>query len=524
MLEGLPREYDVIIVGTGMVESILAAACARIGKSVLHIDINDYYGAEWASFSLDALTEWIQKQENLPTNVIPEDQNEKVVPISDPKNLFRNIQLKWNIQETNEETSTVDSDSPKSITLTELKKQSRKFNIDLTPKLYYASGGLIDLLVQSNVAKYCEFKLVSRLLLERNGQLANVPSSRADIFNSNDINLIDKRLLMKVIMNCSSMSITDLNEDQNLPFIDYLKKQKLNDALCHLIINSISMVDYNATTEEGFIKAKRYLDSLGRYGNSPFLFPLYGNGEMTQAFCRLCAVFGGIQFLRFPLAGFTIDCSTNQCSGIVATTGERFRAKDMVICNNAYMESISENKHVNHRIVLFTNQSIKTSEKEEITYLRLSSPNETGIHVIEVGYGPGCAPDGFFLLYLFPEKSQIGTCENTDQIIERLLKLTGDRFNRTNILGQFTFDQVETISTSSASSVSKLLLTHGPDGTIHHDSAVNTARTLFYEIYSNREEFLERAPDPEDIVIEDSSNTDETSTTNTNANTENEDS
>ena len=56
MFEGLPREYDVIVVGTGneqflfhgherhllvclgMVESILAAACARSGKSVLHID------------------------------------------------------------------------------------------------------------------------------------------------------------------------------------------------------------------------------------------------------------------------------------------------------------------------------------------------------------------------------------------------------------------------------------------------------------------------------------------------------
>ncbi len=48
MFEGLPREYDVIVVGTGnskisqkfdqksshlgMVESILAAACTRIGK------------------------------------------------------------------------------------------------------------------------------------------------------------------------------------------------------------------------------------------------------------------------------------------------------------------------------------------------------------------------------------------------------------------------------------------------------------------------------------------------------------
>ena len=51
-------------------------------------------------------------------------------------------------------------------------------------------------------------------------------------------------------MNCSSMNVEDLHDDQNIPFIEYLKKQKLNDNLCHLIINSISMVDYDATTKE----------------------------------------------------------------------------------------------------------------------------------------------------------------------------------------------------------------------------------------------------------------------------------
>jgi RAB protein geranylgeranyltransferase component A len=87
---------------------------------------------------------------------------------------------------------------------------------------------------------------------------------------------------------------------------------------------------------------------------------------MSQCFCRLCAVFGGFYFLHFPLAGLTIDLSTNQCSGIVSTTGERFRAKDVVICNNSFMESISTNKNVIHRTILFTNKSIKLSEKEEV--------------------------------------------------------------------------------------------------------------------------------------------------------------
>ena len=48
------------------------------------------------------------------------------------------------------------------------------------------------------------------------------------------------------------MSRTDL--DQQIPFIEYLKKQKLNSTLCHLIVNSIAMVDYTATTKEVLLK------------------------------------------------------------------------------------------------------------------------------------------------------------------------------------------------------------------------------------------------------------------------------
>ena len=37
-MSDLPKEYDVIIIGTGLTESIVSAALSRIGKTVLHID------------------------------------------------------------------------------------------------------------------------------------------------------------------------------------------------------------------------------------------------------------------------------------------------------------------------------------------------------------------------------------------------------------------------------------------------------------------------------------------------------
>jgi len=36
--DSLPSQFDVVVDGTGLVQSVLAAALSQAGKSVLHID------------------------------------------------------------------------------------------------------------------------------------------------------------------------------------------------------------------------------------------------------------------------------------------------------------------------------------------------------------------------------------------------------------------------------------------------------------------------------------------------------
>lgn len=45
-------EYDAIIMGTGLTECIISGLLSVNGKRVLHVDRNNYYGAETASLSL----------------------------------------------------------------------------------------------------------------------------------------------------------------------------------------------------------------------------------------------------------------------------------------------------------------------------------------------------------------------------------------------------------------------------------------------------------------------------------------
>jgi GDP dissociation inhibitor len=60
--DGLRHDgYDVVLYGTGLVQSILASALSRAGKKVLHIDAADYYGELDAVWTLPYLL--LQQQE-----------------------------------------------------------------------------------------------------------------------------------------------------------------------------------------------------------------------------------------------------------------------------------------------------------------------------------------------------------------------------------------------------------------------------------------------------------------------------
>ena len=79
--EGLLLKYDVIICGTGLVQSILASALTRAGKTVLHCDGNDHYGELDTVWTFDYLQELLQKNDTKIKN-----DNHKKVPTEDARN------------------------------------------------------------------------------------------------------------------------------------------------------------------------------------------------------------------------------------------------------------------------------------------------------------------------------------------------------------------------------------------------------------------------------------------------------
>lgn len=75
-------------------------------------------------------------------------------------------------------------------------------------QLLYSRGDLVELLISSNISRYAEFRAVDRVLTKIGDEIKSIPCSRADVFNSKSVSVLEKRLLMKVLT-------TFVNSDQN---------------------------------------------------------------------------------------------------------------------------------------------------------------------------------------------------------------------------------------------------------------------------------------------------------------------
>ena len=77
-----------------------------------------------------------------------------------------------------------------------------------------------------------------------------------------------------------------------------------------------------------------YTESIGRYGDSPFLYPIYGLGGLPEAFSRLCAIHGGTYMLNTKVDEVTFDAD-GKATGI--RVGNETATAPLVICDPSYV-------------------------------------------------------------------------------------------------------------------------------------------------------------------------------------------
>jgi Rab GDP dissociation inhibitor len=80
-------------------------------------------------------------------------------------------------------------------------------------------------------------------------------------------------------------------------------------------------INLKGAANEAIIRIRLYVNSMARYGKSPYIYPLYGLGELPQGFARLSAIYGGTYMLNTDVEEVLYE--GGKVSGIKATMREK---------------------------------------------------------------------------------------------------------------------------------------------------------------------------------------------------------
>ncbi|KAH8915988.1 rab GTPase activator [Atractiella rhizophila] len=250
----MDETYDYIVLGTGLTECILSGLLSVEGKKVLHMDRNDYYGGESASLNLSQL--------------------------------FRKFR---------------DGAAPPA----ELGRD-RDYSVDLIPKFMMSNGELTKMLVHTDVTRYLEFKQIAGSYVFRDGKISKVPASEMEAVKSPLMGLFEKRRMKKFLEWVQNFKDEDPATHQGIkidetPMKDVYTQFGLEpgtqDFIGHAMALHLEDSYMTRPVRETYERIMLYTSSVARYGKSPYIYPLYGLGELPQGFARLSAIYGGTYML-----------------------------------------------------------------------------------------------------------------------------------------------------------------------------------------------------------------------------------
>jgi Rab GDP dissociation inhibitor len=120
---------------------------------------------------------------------------------------------------------------------------------------------------------------------------------------------------------------------------EYYKKFGLDDNSADFLGHAVGMYRDDSylsrPASETFERLQLFVDSMGKYGDSPFLYPIYGLG-------RLCAIHGGTYMLNTKVDEILVE--DGKCVGI--RSGEETAKAPMIICDPSYVNGMNKTKVV----------------------------------------------------------------------------------------------------------------------------------------------------------------------------------
>ncbi|KAF0897882.1 hypothetical protein E2562_001601 [Oryza meyeriana var. granulata] len=519
-----PTSFDVVLCGTGLPESVLAAACSAAGKTVLHVDPNPFYGSLFSSLPLPSFPSFLSSSSS---DSVPSPSSTTPYAAVDlrRRSLYSEVETSGTVPE-----------------------PSRRFIVDLVgPRVLYCADEAVDLLLRSGGSHHVEFKSVEGgTLLYWDGGLYTVPDSRQAIFKDTSLQLKEKNLLFrffKLVQAHIAASAAGAEagegeasgklpeEDLDLPFIEFLKKQHLSPKMRAVVLYAIAMADYDQdgadscerllTTKEGVKTIALYSSSIGRFANAEgaFIYPMYGHGELPQAFCRCAAVKGALYVLRMPATALLVDEEKKCYAGIRLASGQDILCQQLVLDPSYEIPSldmtcstpVSNSSRKVARGICIISSFVKQDLSNVLVVFPPKSLEEeqvTAVRVLQLSSNLAVCPPGMFMAYLSTPCTDTFTgkkCINKAIDVLFTTKASDDLEGHLETTSENSKEGVKPTLLWSCVYVQEITQCQGtsdtalscpmPDENLDYRSILESTKKLFTDICPN-EEFLPRNSAP----------------------------
>lgn len=321
-------EYDAIVMGTGLKECVISGLLSVQGQKILHVDRNNYYGAECASLNLSNLYEKFQAGEV-------------------PSYLGSN----------------------------------RDYNVDLIPKFIMACGNLTKMLLHTKVTRYLEFKSIGGSYVYKGGKILKVPATPEEALKSPLMGLFEKRRFRKFLIYVDQYDKDkpETHEKKDLTtmtmrelYVSFGLQPDTHEFISHAMCLQIDDSHLEKPALQTVQELQTYCYSLARYGTSPYIYPLYGLGGLPEGFSRLCAIHGGTFMLNRDVDEILYD-DAGVAYGI--KSGNAMAKAKMVIGDPSYFpkEKVRSTGQV-VRCICFLNHPIPNTNDSESVQIIIPGP------------------------------------------------------------------------------------------------------------------------------------------------------
>ncbi|KAK4655644.1 Rab GDP dissociation inhibitor alpha [Podospora pseudocomata] len=282
-----------------------------------------------------------------------------------------------------------------------------------------SSGELTNILVSTDVTRYLEFKQVAGSYVQQGAgskaTVAKVPSDAGEALKSPLMGIFEKRRMKSFIEWVGQFDLKDSATHKGLNMTTCTMKEVFDkfgleattkDFIGHAmaLYQTDSYLDKPGVAPEAIERIRLYGNSVARYGKSPYIYPLYGLGELPQGFARLSAIYGGTYMLNTNVDEVVYE--GDKAVGIKATMTNiepemKFETKAKIIIGDPsyFPNKVKVVGHVLRAICILKHPLANTSDADSAQLIIPQSQvgRKNDIYIAVVSSAHNVCPKGYWI-------------------------------------------------------------------------------------------------------------------------------